>query len=76
MCSRAQSICVHMISILSNNLFKTGKLESGTCDTVLFQRDSHFAYSTTNDLGLHLDCNMTNATQQLQWSAKIIAVSI
>ncbi|CAF4188352.1 unnamed protein product [Rotaria sp. Silwood2] len=63
MCSRAQSIYVHMISRLSNNLFKTGKLESETCNTVLFQRDSHFAYSTTNGLSLHLDCNMTNATQ-------------
>ncbi|CAF4817217.1 unnamed protein product, partial [Rotaria sp. Silwood2] len=63
-----------MISRLSNNLFKTGNLESGTCNTVLFQHDSHFAYSTTNGLGLHLDSNMTNATQQLSYLRTINSI--
>ncbi|CAF0959318.1 unnamed protein product [Adineta steineri] len=61
----SQSVCIHMVSPLSNGLYHAGILESGSCDTVSYMRDKSFAYSVTNNLASLVGCNMTDTVQQL-----------
>ncbi|CAF0897846.1 unnamed protein product [Didymodactylos carnosus] len=61
----SHSVCIHIVSPLSDGLFHAGILESGPCDTVSYLRDKQFAYSTANELASLLGCNMNDSAQQL-----------
>ncbi|CAF2392200.1 unnamed protein product [Rotaria sp. Silwood2] len=61
----SHSVCVHIVSSLSADLFHAGILDSGSCDSLSSLRDKSFAHSTTKDLALLVGCNMTDAVQQL-----------
>jgi para-nitrobenzyl esterase len=61
----SQSICIHLVSPLSTGLFQAAIMESGSCDTLSYLRDTSFALSTANNLAPLVGCNMTDSVQQL-----------
>ncbi|CAF0868276.1 unnamed protein product [Rotaria sordida] len=61
----SHSVCTHIVSPLSTNLFHAGILDSGTCHTPTYLRDKQFAHSTANELALLVECNMTDSKHLL-----------
>ena len=76
----SQSVCIHIVSPLSADLFHTSIMQSGPCDALPNLRDESFAYSTTNNLASLVGCNMTDLVRQLDClrgidSTKLVAAT-
>lgn len=61
----AHSVCIHLVSPLSKDLFHGAIMDSGSCDTSNYLRDKSFAFSVATNLASIVGCNMSDVVQKL-----------